>query len=120
MWRRPRGRGVAAGETRRYPERDLAGSISPSASRKRILDVLMSGNSGCSWASTSPMPNWPRADASLTACLPLASRALSARSPVILAAPAAAGRPGCRADVLAGQEEHPEPADLHLRPAPQF
>src|SRR5260370_36182847 len=79
----------------------------------------MSGNSGCSWVSPSPMPNWPRADASLTACLPLASRTLSARSPVILAAPAAAVRRGCRADVLAGQEQHPELADLHFVPADQ-
>src|SRR6266568_4699546 len=120
MVRMYRRRSMSAAENRRYPERDLAGSISPSASRKRILDVLMSGNSGCSWASTSPMPNWPRADASLTACLPLASRTLSARSPVILAAPAAAVRRGCRADVLAGQEQHPELADLHFVPADQF
>ena len=65
MVRMYRSRSMSAAENRRYPERDLAGSISPSASRKRILDVLMSGNSGRSWASTSPMPNWPRADCSL-------------------------------------------------------
>jgi len=39
---------LSAAENLRYPERDLAGSISPSASRNRILDVLMSGNSGWS------------------------------------------------------------------------
>ena len=65
MVRMYRSRSMSAAENRRYPERDRAGSISPSASRKRILDVLMSGNSGRSWASTSPMPNWPRADCSL-------------------------------------------------------
>jgi hypothetical protein len=52
---------MSSAENRRYPDRDLAGSIRPLASRKRILDVLMSGNSGRNCASTSPMPNWPRA-----------------------------------------------------------
>ena len=70
MVRMYRSRSMSAAENWRYPERDLAGSISPSASRKRILDVLMSGNSGRSWASTSPMPNWPRADSgSVMMCL---------------------------------------------------
>ena len=50
-----------------------SGWISPSASRNLILDVLMSGNSGWSWASTSPIPNWPRADCSLMRCLSLAA-----------------------------------------------
>jgi hypothetical protein len=48
MVRMYRSRSMSAAENRRYPERDLAGSISPSASRNRILDVLMSGNSGWS------------------------------------------------------------------------
>ena len=69
MVRMYRSRSMSPAENLRYPERDLAGSISPSVSRKRILDVLMSGNSGRSWASTSPMPNWPRPSGSLMRCL---------------------------------------------------
>src|SRR5215472_8626787 len=113
MVRMYRSRSISDAENRRYPDRDLAGSISPSASRNRILDVLMSGNSGWSWASTSPMPNWPRADCSLKRCLPPASC-------VVLGAPAAAvsGRGG--AEVLTGQEQQPELADLHLIPPDQL
>src|SRR5215475_4917048 len=113
MVRMYRSRSMSAASNRRYPERDLAGSISPSASRNRILDVLMSGNSGWSWASTSPMPNWPRADCSLMTCLPPASC-------VILGAPAAAIGGRCRAEVLTGQEQQPELADLDLVPADQL
>src|SRR3984893_289987 len=134
MVRMYRSRSMSAAEKRRYPERDLAGSISPSASRKRILEVLMSGNSGRNWASTSPIANWPRADCSLMECLPPAScgisRALpgrstapSARSCVVLGAPTAAvsGRGSrVRADVLAGQEQQAELADLDLVPARQL
>src|SRR5208282_5810935 len=116
MVRMDRSRSMSAAENRRYPERDRAGSISPSASRKRILDVLMSGNSGRSWASTSPMPNWPRADCSLMMCPP-------GTSCVVLGAPAAAvgGRgPRVRTEILAGQEQQPELANLHLVPAGQL
>src|ERR1700750_2383490 len=116
MVRMYRSRSISDAENRRYPERDLAGSLSPSASRNRILDVLMSGNSGWSWASTSPMPNWPRADCSLMTCLPPASC-------VILGAPAAAvggRRRRARAEVLTGQEQQPELADLDLVPAGQL
>src|SRR5437763_7030897 len=105
MVRMYRSRSTPAVEQRRYPERDLAGSIRPSASRKRILDVLMSGNSGRSWASTSPMPNWPTV------------------SGIVLGTSAAAVRgrsPRVRADVLTGQEQQPELADLHLVPAGQL
>src|SRR5689334_4886886 len=105
MVRMYRSRSVSVVEKRRYPERDLAGSIRPSASRNRILDVLMSGNSGRSWASTSPMPNWP------------------AVSGIVLGTSAAAvrgRRPRVRADVLTGQEQEPELADLHLVPPGQL
>src|SRR5581483_3951766 len=105
MVRMYRSRSMSAAENRRYPERDLAGSIRPSASRNLILDVLMSGNSGRSWASTSPMPNWP------------------AVSGIVLGTSAAAvrgWRPRVRADVLTGQEQHPELADLHLVAAGQL
>src|SRR5690242_4288802 len=105
MVRMYRSRSMSVVEKRRYPERDLAGSIRPSASRNRILDVLMSGNSGRSWASTSPMPNWP------------------AVSGIVLGTSAAAvrgRRPRVRTDVLAGQEQQPELADLHLVPAGQL
>src|ERR1700746_1979157 len=113
MVRMYRSRSMSAAENRRYPERDLAGSISPSASRNRILDVLMSGNSGWSWASTSPMPNWPRADCSLMTCLPPASW-VARGAP----APAVGGRRG--AEVLTGREQQPELADLPLVPADQL
>src|SRR6201993_3889206 len=113
MVRMYRSRSISDAENRRYPERDLAGSISPSASRNRILDVRMSGNSGWSWASTSPMPNWPRADCSLMTCLPPASC-------VVLGAPAAAVGGLGRAEVLSGQESQPELADLPLVPADQL
>src|SRR5271169_1424504 len=116
MVRMYRSRSMSAAENRRYPERDRAGSISPSASRKRILEVLISGNSGRSWASTSPMPNWPRADCSLMMCPP-------GTSCVVLGAPAAAvgGRgPRVRTEILAGQEQQPELANLHLVPAGQL
>src|SRR5882762_8352953 len=113
MVRMYRSRSMSAAENRRYPERDLAGSISPSASRNRILDVLMSGNSGWSWASTSPMPNWPRPFGSLMPCFPLASC-------VVLGAPAPAVGGRRRAEILAGQEQQPELADLHLVPADQL
>src|SRR5919108_5248685 len=116
MVRMYRSRSMSAAENRRYPERDLAGSISPSASRNRILDVLMSGNSGRSWASTSPMPNCPRAACSVMSCSRTTSR-------VVLGAPAAAvsgRRRRARAEVLAGQEQQPELGDLHLVPADQF
>ncbi len=46
MVRMYRSRAMSGAANRRYPERDRAGSISPSASRKRIFEVLMSGNSG--------------------------------------------------------------------------
>src|SRR5689334_8768310 len=105
MVRMYRSRSMSVVEKRRYPERDLAGSIRPSASRNLILDVLMSGNSGRSWASTSPMPNWP------------------AVSGIVLGTSAAAVRgrsPRVRADVLTRQEQQPELADLHLVPAGQL
>src|SRR5690242_9167644 len=105
MVRMYRSRSMSVVEKRRYPERDLAGSIRPSASRNLILDVLMSGNSGRSWASTSPMPNWP------------------AVSGIVLGTSATAVRGRCprvRADVLTGQEQEPELADLHLVPAGQL
>ena len=123
MVRMYRSRSMSAAENRRYPERDLAGSIRPSASRNRILDVLMSGNSGRSWARTSPMPNWPPVSWALM------------RRPRVRARPEAAGathspghlgrggrgwRPRVRADVLTGQEQQPELADLHLVPADQL
>src|ERR1700730_12939155 len=116
MVRMYRSRSMSAAENRRYPARVLAGSISPSASRKRILDVLMSANSGRSWASTSPMPNWPRPSGPLMRCLPPASC-------VVLGAPAAAvgGRgPRVRAEILAGQEQQAELANLPLVPAGQL
>ena len=73
MVRMCRSRSTSAAQNLRYPDRDLAGSISPSASRKRILDVLISGNSGRSCASTSPMPKEPRPDGSVVMlCFPLA------------------------------------------------
>src|SRR5260370_6141936 len=102
---------MSSGENRRYPDRDRAGSISPLASRKRILDVLMSGNSGRNCTSTSLIPNWPRADCSLMLGL----------SRVVLCAPAARiGRGRSRVKVLAGQEQQPELADLDLVPPGQL
>ena len=44
----------------RYPEGVRCGSTSPSASRKRILEMVTSGNSSRSWSSTAPMLSQPR------------------------------------------------------------
>src|SRR5580704_8363976 len=125
MVRMYRSRAMSGAENLRYPERDLAGSISPSASRKRIFEVLISGNSGRSWASTSPIPNWPRGDCSLMRCFPRASCRVS-RSPVARscvvrgAAPAAAVSRRRRTEVLTGEEEQPELADLDFVSAGQL
>src|SRR5580693_8352789 len=121
--------------------------MSPLASRKRILDVLMSGNSGRNWTSTSLMPNWPRAGCSLMLCFPYAygappacpmpprgtvfprrfapqsrrCRAPPACSCVVLCAPAARiSRGRSRVKVLAGQEQQPELTDLNLVPPGQL
>src|SRR5260370_570952 len=59
MVRMYRSRSMSAAENLRYPDRDLAGSISPSPPRKRILDGLISANSGRTCPSTSPIPNQP-------------------------------------------------------------
>src|ERR671912_1686811 len=77
--------------------------ISPSASRKRIFEIVMSGNSGRSWPSTSPMLREARA------CAPAAL--MPARSPY--------GGLLFTARAGAGQVEQPELADLHLVPAGQ-
>src|SRR3984957_9380302 len=125
MVRMYRRRAMSGAANLRYPERDLAGSISPSASRKRIFEVLISGNSGRSWASTSPIPNWPRGDGSVMRCFPRASgrvsRSPAARSCVVLGPPpAAAVSRRRRTEILAGEEEQPELADLDFVSAGQL
>src|ERR1700742_736922 len=106
---------MSPAEKRRQPDRGRGGADSPLSSRKRILDALMSGNSGRSCARTSPMPNWPRAGCSLMGCFP------SGPSRAILRAPAARiGRGRVRAQVLAGQEQQPELADLDFVPSGQL
>src|SRR5829696_9365093 len=75
--------------------------MSPSASRNRILEMVMSGNSGRSWPRTSPMLRVDLAGAPAALIRsPRDGRLVTAR----------AG---------AGQVEQPELADLHLVSAGQ-
>src|SRR4029450_1463015 len=76
----------------RYPDGLRSGRIRPSASRKRIFEMVTSGNSARSWASTSPMLDRLLVDG----C------AVTPRSPVVVTQ-----RP-------AGGEREPELADLDL------
>src|ERR1035437_3947637 len=82
-----RSRVRASGEKVRYPDSVRWGVRSPSASRKRILEMLMSGKSGASVARTAPIVNGRRAAVGLT-----------------------------RSGLLGGTgiEHQPELADLHL------
>src|ERR1035437_8848485 len=61
-----RSRVRASGEKVRYPDSVRWGVRSPSASRNRILEMLMSGKSGASVARTAPIVNGPEAAAGLT------------------------------------------------------
>src|SRR5664280_540753 len=61
-----RSRVRSSGENVRYPDSVRSGERSPSDSRKRILEMLMSGKSGASVARTAPIVNEPGVAAGLT------------------------------------------------------
>src|SRR3954470_15294962 len=60
-----RSRSTSESENLRYPDEVRSGSIRPWLSRKRILEIVTSGNSSSSSPSTSPIDRWaaPRGSA---------------------------------------------------------
>src|SRR5262245_3913838 len=98
----------------RYPDGLRSGSISPSASRKRILEMVMSGNSPERSPSTSPIVMYARAaEALIRAPLPVAPPAPSQHSWWPPVAPSVGGVLGV------AEEDQPELADLDLVAAGQ-